>query len=459
MSLRRTRASGNPSKDFFVSMLTRDITLDDCILDLVDNSIDGAWEQTGAEPNILVVDDALGEYHIDIQVTANQFMISDNCGGITLDDAADYAFTFGRRSDQEHEEYSVGVYGIGMKRAVFKMGHEISIRSTYSQDGVKQSFEVPINVLEWLSRESQMPNGTIVGSASWDFDIQESEDLDQTGVRIVIKDLIPDIADRLGDPTYARYLRGMLGRDYLIPLMRGLRISVNGVPVQREEFRLRANEDFAPLRVSYRDGEVGIELVAGMISSPPDSGDPDENDRESSRFGWYVVCNGRVVLDADKTRVTGWGTDLPKWHRQYDGFVGFIFFSAENAADLPMTTTKRSVDVSAGVYRRALTHMHAPARAWISYTNARKTDLDAAKEREQRAALESLVNVAKRADVKLPDLPKPASRERVGNINFAMPITRLKALARGFGDSNMTNREVGIRSFDFAYDELVEDEI
>jgi len=31
----------SPTKDFFVSMLTRDISLDDAILDLLDNCVDG----------------------------------------------------------------------------------------------------------------------------------------------------------------------------------------------------------------------------------------------------------------------------------------------------------------------------------------------------------------------------------------------------------------------------------
>ncbi|KJV41509.1 hypothetical protein [Brevundimonas sp. KM4] len=35
------RANANPSKSFFIAMLTRDIDLVDCILDLLDNSVDG----------------------------------------------------------------------------------------------------------------------------------------------------------------------------------------------------------------------------------------------------------------------------------------------------------------------------------------------------------------------------------------------------------------------------------
>lgn len=33
---------GNPTKKFFIDMITRDISIEDAIIDLLDNSIDGA---------------------------------------------------------------------------------------------------------------------------------------------------------------------------------------------------------------------------------------------------------------------------------------------------------------------------------------------------------------------------------------------------------------------------------
>ena len=36
------KADASPTKEFFVNMITRDISLQDCILDLLDNSVDGA---------------------------------------------------------------------------------------------------------------------------------------------------------------------------------------------------------------------------------------------------------------------------------------------------------------------------------------------------------------------------------------------------------------------------------
>ena len=161
MPKKKSKAVANPTKSFFVRMITRDITLEDCIFDLIDNSIDGAWELSGGHPMSLDDDTDLSPFKISVQIDEESFGISDNCGGITFDDAKKYAFTFGRREDAETEDFSIGVYGIGMKRAVFKLGSEIEIQSTYLHEGVPDSFCVPIDVDEWLEADAR----------DWDFDI------------------------------------------------------------------------------------------------------------------------------------------------------------------------------------------------------------------------------------------------------------------------------------------------
>src|SRR5215469_15296234 len=121
------KALANPTKEFFVRMITQDISLEDCILDLIDNSVDGAWRCEGSQPVGLAETADLTKYKITITARPDYFRIEDNCGGMSLHDAANHAFTFGRRKGDEHTDYSIGVYGIGMKRAVFKLGGNIRI--------------------------------------------------------------------------------------------------------------------------------------------------------------------------------------------------------------------------------------------------------------------------------------------------------------------------------------------
>ena len=96
-------------------------------------------------------------------------------------------------------------------------------------------------------------------------------------------------------------------------------------------------------------------------------------------------------------------------------------------------------------------------RKWIDYTNARKQALDEAKAKERQAALVSIYQLNKVNAVKLPALtartgPTPA------NVHYAVPVTRMKELAKALGNINLAYRDVGLKSFDYAYSDLVGDE-
>ena len=116
-----------PTKRFFVSMLTRDISLADAILDLVDNCLDGALRVANGNN----VD--YSQYFVKISLNDDYFSIEDNCGGIPRDIAKNYAFKMGREPDDERDSdnETIGMYGVGMKRAIFKMGRSCYCQSTW----------------------------------------------------------------------------------------------------------------------------------------------------------------------------------------------------------------------------------------------------------------------------------------------------------------------------------------
>jgi hypothetical protein len=446
----KSKADANPTKAFFVRMITRDITLEDCIFDLIDNSIDGAWELSGGQPMNLGDQTDLSPYKISIDIQNDSFSIQDNCGGITLDDAVDYAFTFGRKEDAETENFSIGVYGIGMKRAVFKLGTDIKIQSTFTDNGTKSSFCVPIMVNDWLASDKE----------HWDFDIDVSEDLPQPGVKIFVSKLT-DVAQRsFESPRFIQNLRRLISRDYALHLHRGLTIEVQGKAVVGWAIELREGGDFSPMRATFteriQDEDVYVELLAGMAASPPDSTEPTEDFDESlNRSGWYVVCNGRIVLAADKTATTGWGTEgWPQWHPQYSGFMGIIVFSSRRADLLPLTTTKRSVDETSAVFRQFRAKMREATKEWISYTNTRKQVRAEAVQREDVAKSIPIFEVAPRPAVALPRIvavPKVPD----ANVLYSVPRPRMLSLASAFGNINMNYKDVGLKSFEYAYSDLV----
>lgn len=435
------RAKAHPTKAFFVRMLTRDISLLDCILDLIDNAVDAAWAAVPETPTKLESGTSLAAFEIRLDIRNDEFSIADNCGGISLDNAVDYAFTFGRDEANEIEDYSIGVYGIGLKRAVFKLGNRIAIRSTALSD---EPFVVPINVEDWVAETS----------GAWDFDIEPSPALPNPGVELRVSELHNETVAEFSDPTFAKRLHRIVARDYLLPFMQGLQVIINDTSVQGWAIHFKSGPDFQPMRNLYHEGDVAVEIFAGAIAAPPDTNEPEQS-AQGQRSGWYVLCNGRVVLAADKTALTVWeNARFPKWHPQYEGFVGVVLFSSRHSELLPMTTTKNGVDVSSALYRRAVAKMQQPTRAWIDYTNARKASLETAHQREEAAPPVPIESVQDRKTVQL---PKAIDGPKQANVLYLMPLERVEALARAFGQSTMPYREVGRRSFEYSYEQLVDE--
>lgn len=98
--------------------------------------------------------------------------------------------------------------------------------------------------------------------------------------------------------------------------------------------------------------------------------------------------------------------------------------------------------------------MRDVTRKWIDYTNARKQALDEAKAKERQASLISIYQLKKVDVVKLPALtaragPAPA------NVHYSVPLPRMRNLAKALGSINLAYRDVGLKSFDYTYNELV----
>lgn len=233
------RIHADPTKDFFVNMITRDISLRDCIFDLLDNSIDGARRLAG-EAN-----DFSG-YEIRLNFDSNRFEMSDNCGGIRLTDAIDYAFHFGRKPDSPSDvKGGIGLYGIGMKRAIFKIGRECEVFS----EADDATFKVQVDVDTWKS------------SGDWDFFYEDADSIGSKGTRILIESLNDGVSQMLGDPGFRNELMKDIARDYAFYVQKGLRIVVGEDVVPSYRFQLRASESLSPSVEEYLDGQVDRKSV------------------------------------------------------------------------------------------------------------------------------------------------------------------------------------------------------
>ena len=252
------------------------------------------------------------------------FVIADNCGGIP-ETLLDYAFRLGRAPDFpeiEKPRGAVGVYGIGMKRAIFKMGEGCIISTQHDN----ASYQVSIS-REWLHKEDDwnIPY-TRIASA-----------FDQDGTRIAVTDLYDGIAATFGADDFADQLMDMVSTHYSSIIDKGFRVTVNGTPVPSRSrgFVYKPNEasDGSTIRpFTYRattDDGVEVFMAVGFNGAIPSEdeavAEQDDKTRSSENAGWTVICNDRAVLFCDKSELTGWGdAGVPRYHTQFTAVSGVV---------------------------------------------------------------------------------------------------------------------------------------
>lgn len=357
------RVDARPEKRFFVEMLVRDIDLAPAIIDLLDNAIDGAKRLRGATAP------SFEGLFVKLDISSDRFAIEDNCGGISRQHAHDYAFKFGRPSDQQPVDGEVGQFGVGMKRALFKIGRDILVGSRHDGD----AFAVPIEVNDWLTTDE------------WDFPLEELGDRppSSSGVRIGITDLLPSVQRSFGQAAFVSRLRAEIEIRHVEALERGLEITVDGIPLEARPPTLLIDESagVAPLVVHHTipiDGDqIDMHLWAGLSSSTTDdTADTDDPDgfRGTELAGWYLACNDRMLLWADRSRRTGWGEEVPRYHPQYRRFRGYVSLTGKSA-HMPWNTAKTDIEEDSPVWAYVRREMIKALRQAVTAMNRVKREV------------------------------------------------------------------------------------
>lgn len=433
------RVDAHPTKDFFVFMLTKDIELSRAINDLVDNAVDGATRARSKAGKV-----ASQDYLIRVKIEPTKFTIEDNCGGIDLETARSYAFKFGRDPRAPALKHSIGQFGVGMKRALFKLGKKFSITSTTTAS----KFTIDVDVDKWSADID-----------AWDFWFKDFDEnrrpASEAGTKIVVTNLNSGVAAQAEQLSFLKTMREDLAKRHQ---KSDVNIVFNGQPITFTAAELLVAKGLQPARLSEKLSGVDVEIFAGLAgdnSSPRDA-------------GWSVFCNGRLILDADKTYRTGWGdrdnVGLPMFHPQYNRFRGYVFFDADSPKLLPWNTTKSDVDMDSEIYRGVRQKMISLARPVITFLNELKDAKAKAKNQDidieiqlKKATSSRLVEIAKKtATFKAPKIVEylePIDDEDV-EITYLVNADQFEVVRKAL--KARSSRSVGEKTFDYYYSQECE---
>lgn len=457
-------AKAYPAKRFFVEMLTRDIDLEAAILDLLDNCVDGCLRAGPIAPT--VEGKPYAGYFANITINQDGFKIEDNCGGIEPKLAEEYAFRFGR-TDAERDKNiaTVGVYGIGMKRAIFKLGTHCLIKSSHPSGG----FTVEINK-EWMESDDK-----------WELPMVEQAPASPYGTSIHVTTLHPGIAN-IFDPANGNYILNFskkLQRSYTYIIEKGFKVTINGMDIISKPINtimdinaFNEEQGITPyVYIAEHDG-VKINLVFGLYEKLPTFEEEEASvsgSRSKEDAGWTIICNDRVILENDKSHLTGWGeAGVPQYHSQFIALSGYVSFTSSDASKLPVTTTKRNIDLESPLYASVKEEMRQALKTFTSFTNSWKSLSKERTQMQSKTTTHDIREVAKKIPSEKwttvrkglqglrykPTLPKIPNKRTHARIQFEKSMEEIY-IVRDFllDDTNAIPSDVGIAAFDWALEE------
>lgn len=401
----------SPTKELFLDTLIKDVNISDAILDLVDNAIDG-----------YIRNNIEGRRTINLEISKNKFLIHDTCGGIDVDSARKEVFRFGVVKGGKH---SLGVYGIGLKRSIFKIGSMV----VFESDNGDKYFRVDIDVEEWKKNKD------------WNFQFSEIKDSSNgTFTSLQIGQLKNEVKREFESDRFINELSNRISKTYYMFIKDKVDITVNDVNVPQYELEIAFSEEVEPAfkRISF-DG-IDAKLIAG---AHPDYKKP----------GWYIFCNDRLIVSGNTTEKTGWGTrGVPRFHPKFNRFKGFLFIASEDPTKLPWTTAKNDLDVDSEVYTQILPIMRNLTTQYTRYLSSyypTEKDETIGVEGLGKLTAKPILKLEKEQNFKAPPVPK---RPTYSTISYKKKKSEVDALKKCMGKIYMSNKELGERTFNYYKD-------
>jgi hypothetical protein len=320
------------------------------------------------------------------------------------------------------------------------MGRSFRVDSVHEGRG----FRVEQDLHDWLNRGDDIDQ--------WRFPLIEALPNQLScpthGTRVEVTDLYDNIKHLAKHPDFLLNVTRAVSRSYSFFLSRYARIAINGAEVDPIHVPIAVGNDYKPAAETYIDDGVRVRLRAGLAPRGP------RGEWQMERAGWYVLCNGRVIVAADKTLLTGWGAGiLPQFHSSKGrGFVGLALFASNDPMKLPWTTTKRGLNRESPVYLRARSRMQSVARPVYSYLESLYPTGDDVTNDEREAAKSLDQATDKTLFQEKPSAFRPPSTRTPSahiNVQFKVHRRKLDAIREHLDRPSMSAGEIGRHALEY----------
>ncbi|MEW5923652.1 MAG: ATP-binding protein [Candidatus Zixiibacteriota bacterium] len=426
-----------PTKRLFIKTLTQDITIHDCILDLMDNAVDA-----------YVKNDLHERRKIELSFNKSKFEIYDNCGGITLTDLIEHVFRLGYVNPEQNYK-GIGIYGIGLKRSIFKLGNNIF----FETDDGRQYNKFTFSVNKWAEDPDswELPIEISLGSK-----LKRGE---KPYTRLIITELYPETKDAF-TVKFQDDFKKTTQIYYTLFIQNNIDIIINEEKQKHFEISIITPIGFQPAIYKEKYSDILITIICWIEPTLV-----SRLKKTKGHIGWNIFMNNRLILSDDVSETTGWTgsrAELPKFHSIYNEFRGIVLLETNNPHKLPINTSKNGFNQESAAYIKIKNLMSNTARPLIDYLSKKykvsksrieeQTDIledtiEAAAESTKTTAL-ALHNIPRKSAFRHPPL-KTSTTTQMTTITFQTEKNKVDTIKKII--KVKSNWDVGVKSFDYYY--------
>lgn len=372
----------SPSKRIYLSIIA-DYDIKTALCELIDNAIDN-WIYNSQKNHLTV--------SISLDYQRQTIFVEDNSGGIKEQDIH-LIVSPGQSKNSDETNATIGIFGVGSKRAVVALAEEIRIYSRYPKE---KGAVVSIND-DWIKDDT-----------NWELPLFASSERIQEGTTNI--ELLK-LRNKL-QLEQEKDLIDHFGATYSIFIKKGnFNLFVNDNSVEEINFnKWSYPPDFEPKsfngKITFQTGElIHLQITGGLTKSGEPAG---------GEYGAYIYCNDRLITRAFKGPEVGYkplriGNPHPSV-----SLARVIVKISGNAQLMPWNSSKSEVNTKHPTFgevqehiERILTHYATLSKRW---SNAGGWEETVFKYKTGDVKSQTIEDISSQVRLYLPPIPRPRKR-------------------------------------------------